>query len=275
MPHVIALPSCNMVSFAAQRPQRSKAKKMKQVRTKEKQSSRNAGFGIEKKEPLWRCVEGCGACCKLDKGPAFPTPEEIFDNPEDVKLYRSLIGSDGWCINYEKNTRKCSVYPVAAGTPSRKFMLNPYALKPWPPLSSSGFTLFAHALQRYNITTNSTANTTRLSYLALPDNALINLPLDAYSVRGLVPNAGAFYYQSLLTIPDNTTLPTLCNTTLIVETNGERVSFNDVSCYCTNLYIDGSCIVHGVERPLSSSMVHQDFAKARMETKSSPVSSGR
>ncbi|XP_031258318.1 uncharacterized protein LOC116116374 [Pistacia vera] len=111
MPHVIALLSCNMVSFAAQRPQRSKAKKMKQVRTKEKQSSRNAGFGIEKKEPLWRCVEGCGACCKLDKGPAFPTPEEIFDNPEDVKLYRSLIGPDGWCINYEKNTRKCSVYP--------------------------------------------------------------------------------------------------------------------------------------------------------------------
>ncbi|KAJ0087934.1 hypothetical protein Patl1_31974 [Pistacia atlantica] len=155
--------------------------------------------------------------------------------------------------------------------------LNPYAQKPWPPLSSSGFTLFAHALQRYNLTTNSAANTTRLTYLALPDNALLNLPLDAYSVHGLVPNAGAFYYQSLLTI-----LPTRCNTTLIVETNNERVSFNDVSCYCTNLYIDGSCIVHGVERPISSSMVDQDFAKARMETKSSrmetkssPVSSRR
>lgn len=86
MSQATALTSCNMVSFAAQRPQRTKAKKMKQVKTKEKQSSRNVGFGIDKKEPVWRCVEGCGACCKLDKGPAFPTPEEIFDNPDDVEV---------------------------------------------------------------------------------------------------------------------------------------------------------------------------------------------
>ncbi|KAL1567214.1 hypothetical protein AAHA92_02717 [Salvia divinorum] len=42
------------------------------------------GFGGEKKSPVWQCVEKCSACCKLDKGPTFPSPEEIFDDPSDV-----------------------------------------------------------------------------------------------------------------------------------------------------------------------------------------------
>nr|XP_025632801.1 uncharacterized protein LOC112727323 isoform X1 [Arachis hypogaea] len=71
----------------------------------------NAGFGAsEKKEAWWRCVEGCGACCKLEKGPSFPSPEEIFTDPSHVEHYKSLIGPDGWCIHYEKITRKCSIY---------------------------------------------------------------------------------------------------------------------------------------------------------------------
>ncbi|XAR69007.1 hypothetical protein NMG60_11000439 [Bertholletia excelsa] len=69
------------------------------------------GFGGESSnEPRWRCVEGCGACCKLNKGPSFATPEEIFEDPSDVQLYRSLIGPDGWCIHYDKDSRKCSIY---------------------------------------------------------------------------------------------------------------------------------------------------------------------
>lgn len=102
--------------MAQQRPQR-RAKKLKKPNTKQNNKnststsiSSSVGFGIEKKEPLWRCVQGCGACCKLDKGPDFPTPEEIFYDPSDIELYRSLIGPDGWCINYEKSTRKCSIY---------------------------------------------------------------------------------------------------------------------------------------------------------------------
>ncbi|GAB2217689.1 hypothetical protein Droror1_Dr00000893 [Drosera rotundifolia] len=64
-----------------------------------------------KKEGLkWKCVEGCGACCKLYKDPIFATPEEIFQNQDDVELYRSLIGSDGWCKHYDKRTRTCSIY---------------------------------------------------------------------------------------------------------------------------------------------------------------------
>ncbi|MCE3051141.1 hypothetical protein HAX54_048982 [Datura stramonium] len=48
--------------------------------------------------------------CKLEKGPNFPSPEEIFDDPSDVELFNSLVGSDGWCIHFEKTTRKCSIY---------------------------------------------------------------------------------------------------------------------------------------------------------------------
>ncbi|XP_027175755.1 uncharacterized protein LOC113775186 [Coffea eugenioides] len=68
------------------------------------------GFGNKKREPLWRCIQNCGACCKLNKGPTFPSPEEIFDDPSDIQQYKSLIGPDGWCIHYEKTTRKCSIY---------------------------------------------------------------------------------------------------------------------------------------------------------------------
>ncbi|CAK9167314.1 unnamed protein product [Ilex paraguariensis] len=69
-----------------------------------------SGFGGKKKDPLWQCVQGCGACCKLQKGPSFPSPEEIFDDPSDSQSYKSLIGADGWCIHYEKSTRTCSIY---------------------------------------------------------------------------------------------------------------------------------------------------------------------
>ncbi|KAK1300837.1 hypothetical protein QJS10_CPB13g01731 [Acorus calamus] len=71
----------------------------------------------------WRCVEGCGACCKLDKGPSFLTPEEIFSDPSDVRLYRSMVGPDGWCIHYDQPSRTCSIYQGSARTPSKPFMV--------------------------------------------------------------------------------------------------------------------------------------------------------
>lgn len=110
MSPAISLPCFNSVIFAARRsPQKGKLKNAKVPGATPKLS--NTGFGTSKKEPLWRCVEGCGACCKLAKGPAFATPEEIFTKPSDIELYKSLIGPDGWCIHYEKSTRKCSIYP--------------------------------------------------------------------------------------------------------------------------------------------------------------------
>lgn len=59
----------------------------------------------------WRCATGCGACCKLDKGPEFPTPDEIFaDHPDQLQLYKGMIGPDGWCTNYDKSNRTCNIY---------------------------------------------------------------------------------------------------------------------------------------------------------------------
>lgn len=69
-----------------------------------------SGAGKLKKEPLWQCVKGCGACCKLNKGPDFASPEEIFDNASDIQLYRSMTGPDGWCKHYDKSNRTCSIY---------------------------------------------------------------------------------------------------------------------------------------------------------------------
>lgn len=56
----------------------------------------------------WQCVSGCGACCNL-------TPEERPDledylSPEELEQYLSMVGSDGWCINYDHDQRQCKIY---------------------------------------------------------------------------------------------------------------------------------------------------------------------
>jgi uncharacterized protein len=56
----------------------------------------------------WRCVENCGACCHL-------LPEERpelaeYLTPEELNLYLSMVGEDGWCIHFDHLTRKCSIY---------------------------------------------------------------------------------------------------------------------------------------------------------------------
>lgn len=57
----------------------------------------------------WRCVKQCGACCYLD-----PTERPDLDEyltQEELDLYLSLVGSDGWCINFDRTTRECGIYP--------------------------------------------------------------------------------------------------------------------------------------------------------------------
>ncbi|NJL69755.1 MAG: YkgJ family cysteine cluster protein [Microcoleus sp. SM1_3_4] len=56
----------------------------------------------------WRCVKNCGACCYLD-----PTERPDLDEyltPEELEHYLSLVGEDGWCINFDKETRECGIY---------------------------------------------------------------------------------------------------------------------------------------------------------------------
>lgn len=56
----------------------------------------------------WQCVSNCGACCNL-------TPEDRPDlaeylEPEELELYMTMVGEDGWCINYDRDSRKCQIY---------------------------------------------------------------------------------------------------------------------------------------------------------------------
>ncbi|KAI9121897.1 hypothetical protein K1719_006586 [Acacia pycnantha] len=103
---LLTLPSPFTVCSAARRPRPPP----KKTTLDKKQSLTTVGFGGDRKHELWRCVEGCGACCKLQKGPSFASPEEIFTDPSDVELYKSLIGPDGWCVHFQKSTRTCSIY---------------------------------------------------------------------------------------------------------------------------------------------------------------------
>ena len=56
----------------------------------------------------WQCVSGCGACCNLT--PADRPDLEEYLNPEELQLYLSMVGSDGWCINYDRDNRQCQIY---------------------------------------------------------------------------------------------------------------------------------------------------------------------
>ena len=86
MPHAMALLSCSTVFCVARGPQQRT-----NMKVEAKQSPSSVGFGSRRNEPLWRCVEGCGACCKLDKGPSFVTPEEIFSDPTDIQVGFSFL----------------------------------------------------------------------------------------------------------------------------------------------------------------------------------------
>ncbi len=56
----------------------------------------------------WLCVKQCGACCHLD--PTERPELEDYLNPEDLQLYLSLVGEDGWCIHFDAETKECQIY---------------------------------------------------------------------------------------------------------------------------------------------------------------------
>ncbi len=56
----------------------------------------------------WRCISGCGACCNLDPGDR-PNLAEYLSSQE-LELYLSMVGEEGWCINFDRETRKCLIY---------------------------------------------------------------------------------------------------------------------------------------------------------------------
>lgn len=57
----------------------------------------------------WKCIKNCGACCHLD--PADRPDLETYLSEPELAEYLSLIGPDGWCLNYNHLDRTCRIYP--------------------------------------------------------------------------------------------------------------------------------------------------------------------
>lgn len=56
----------------------------------------------------WYCVKGCGACCYLE--PSERPDLEEYLTPEELEQYLSMVGEEGWCINFDRTTRECRIY---------------------------------------------------------------------------------------------------------------------------------------------------------------------
>ena len=56
----------------------------------------------------WKCIEGCGACCHLD--PSDRPDLDHYLTASELEHYLSLVGEDGWCINYDSESRCCKIY---------------------------------------------------------------------------------------------------------------------------------------------------------------------
>ncbi|BAZ06627.1 YkgJ family cysteine cluster protein [Calothrix sp. NIES-3974] len=56
----------------------------------------------------WKCVKNCGACCHLD--PRERPDLDEYLTPEELELYLSMVGVDGWCINFDHDNRECRIY---------------------------------------------------------------------------------------------------------------------------------------------------------------------
>lgn len=64
-----------------------------------------------KGEPLmvhWRCISGCGACCRLDPSQRGEDLDCLDD--EQRRTYLAMVGEDGWCIHYDTGARRCRIY---------------------------------------------------------------------------------------------------------------------------------------------------------------------
>ncbi|MCU0567522.1 MAG: YkgJ family cysteine cluster protein [Oculatellaceae cyanobacterium Prado106] len=58
--------------------------------------------------PTWKCVKNCGACCYLD--PEERPGLELYLTESELMHYLSMVGEDGWCINFDPDTRECRIY---------------------------------------------------------------------------------------------------------------------------------------------------------------------
>jgi hypothetical protein len=56
----------------------------------------------------WRCISGCGACCRLDPSLRGEDLDRLSDDQQ--RLYLAMVGEDGWCVHYDTGGRRCRIY---------------------------------------------------------------------------------------------------------------------------------------------------------------------
>ena len=56
----------------------------------------------------WRCISGCGSCCRLDPGERNEALEAL--SAEQQQQYLEMVGPDGWCIHYDTGSSSCRIY---------------------------------------------------------------------------------------------------------------------------------------------------------------------
>jgi hypothetical protein len=59
-------------------------------------------------QPSWRCISGCGACCRLD--PALRAEALEALDGEQRRRFLDLVGPDGWCRHFDTGGRRCRIY---------------------------------------------------------------------------------------------------------------------------------------------------------------------
>ncbi|MFN7679033.1 MAG: YkgJ family cysteine cluster protein [Cyanobacteriota bacterium] len=58
--------------------------------------------------PRWRCIPGCGSCCRLD--PELRQEALALLEDGERQAYLAMVGDDGWCVHFDTGGQRCRIY---------------------------------------------------------------------------------------------------------------------------------------------------------------------
>ena len=66
-------------------------------------------FDVDHNLPFLLCLDG-------DAGPIESRPDlDTYLSPEEFGKYKSMIGPDDWCVNFDQEKRMCTIYEDRPG----------------------------------------------------------------------------------------------------------------------------------------------------------------
>ena len=60
------------------------------------------------KNERWNCIQGCGACCRIEPVERQEALEVLSETQVDA--YLDMVGDNGWCRHYDHSTKTCRIY---------------------------------------------------------------------------------------------------------------------------------------------------------------------